>query len=138
MAGIEVTAWGHVGIRIHDLDRSRAFYEMLGFEFVVGPVGPEPVAILRHPCGIEVNLIINAPEADTPNVLMDVPVKKPGITHLAIEVRSLEGVQESLDEAGIRVTEGPVDFGTGYWGLFCRDPDGNVIEFDEWRGEGPR
>ena len=41
-----ITGIAHVGIRVHDLDRSRAFYELLGFEFVVGPVGPEPVAIL--------------------------------------------------------------------------------------------
>ena len=39
----------HVGIRVRDLDTARRFYELVGFEFVVGPVGPEPVAILDHP-----------------------------------------------------------------------------------------
>ena len=29
----------HIGIRVHDLERSRRFYEQLGFKFVVGPVG---------------------------------------------------------------------------------------------------
>ena len=47
-----ITGIAHVGIRVHDLDRARAFYERLGFEFVVGPVGPEPVAILSHPSGL--------------------------------------------------------------------------------------
>ena len=39
----------HVGVRVHDLARSRAFYERLGFRLVAGPIGPEPVAILVHP-----------------------------------------------------------------------------------------
>ena len=60
----------HLGIRVHDLNRSRAFYERLGFEFIVGPVGPEPVAILKHPAGIEINLILNASESSQENVLI--------------------------------------------------------------------
>ena len=56
------------------------FYELLGFTKTVGPVGPEPVAILDHPSGLEINLVLNAPDADEPNVLMDVPAKHPGIT----------------------------------------------------------
>jgi len=56
------------------LARSRAFYSKLGFEFVVGPVGPEPVAIMKHPAGVEVNFILNANVAEAPNVLMDVAV----------------------------------------------------------------
>ena len=39
-----ITGIAHIGIRVHDLARSRSFYEQLGFHFVVGPVGPEPVA----------------------------------------------------------------------------------------------
>ncbi len=49
-----ITGIAHVGIRVHDLGRARAFYQRLGFEFVIGPVGPEPVAILIHPSGVEV------------------------------------------------------------------------------------
>ena len=64
-----LTGIAHLGIRVHDLDRSRAFYELLGFELTDGPMGPEPVAILRHSAGIEINLVLNAPEPDTPNPL---------------------------------------------------------------------
>ena len=59
--GSLITGMAHVGIRVHDLARSRAFYEKLGFAFVVGPIGPEPVAILRHPTGVEINLIRTSP-----------------------------------------------------------------------------
>ncbi len=58
-----ITGYAHVGIRVRDLSISRAFYEGLGFEFVAGPVGPEPVAILAHRSGTVINFILNAAEA---------------------------------------------------------------------------
>lgn len=120
----------HVGTRVHDLDRALAFYSLLGFEKRAGPVGPEPVAILRTPSGVEINLILNAPEAETPNVLMDVPVKKPGHTHIALWVEDLDAALATMKDNGVRITEGPLDFGAGVRAFFVRDPDGNVIEFD--------
>ena len=64
---------------MHDLERALRFYELLGFKKTAGPLGPEPVAILNHPSGVELNLILNAPSASAPNVLMDVAEKHPGI-----------------------------------------------------------
>ena len=40
--------------------RARKFYEQLGFVFLAGPMGPEPVAIMEHPSGVNINLILNA------------------------------------------------------------------------------
>jgi lactoylglutathione lyase len=45
----EITRINHVGLRVKNLDVTRSFYEKLGFLFLVGPVGPEPVAIMEHP-----------------------------------------------------------------------------------------
>ncbi|WP_197484191.1 VOC family protein [Halioglobus sp. HI00S01] len=56
----EITGINHVGLRVRDMQVSRTFYEQLGFEFIVGPVGPEPVAIIEHPSGVNFNLILNA------------------------------------------------------------------------------
>src|SRR5438477_11878883 len=82
MAGpIPIVGLAHIGIRVHNLERSVRFYELLGFTKTAGPIGPEPVAILDHPCGLEVNLVLNAPNADGPNILMDVSEKHPRITH---------------------------------------------------------
>lgn len=125
-----ITGIAHVGIRVHDLDRARAFYERLGFEFVVGPVGPEPVAILSHPSGVEVNLILNAAKASVPNVLMDFEEKHPGYTHIALSIGDVKATQAALEAAGITVTEGPVALAEGVIGIFVRDPDRNVIEFN--------
>jgi len=45
----QITGINHVGLRVRDLETSRAFYEKLGFEFIVGPIGPEPVAVIDLP-----------------------------------------------------------------------------------------
>ena len=131
-----ITAIAHVGIRVHDLGRARAFYEALGFEFIVGPVGPEPVAILRHPCGAEVNLILNAAASSAANVLMDVDEKHSGYTHMALAISDLAAMQAILAAAGIALSEGPVRFAEGVTAIFVRDPDGNVIEFNEDKSRG--
>lgn len=128
---VSITGVAHIGIRVHDLARSRSFYELLGFEFVVGPIGPEPVAILRHPAGIEINLILNAGEGATANVLMDIEVKHPGYTHVALSTSSVDDAKANLEHAGIVITEGPITFPGGSRSIFVRDPDGNVVEINE-------
>ncbi len=128
---LEVTGVAHIGIRVHDLERARAFYELLGFQFVVGPVGPEPVAILIHPAGVEINLILNGASPDADNILMDVPVTHAGYTHVALSIADIEGAVASLEESGVTITEGPVDFPGGARAIFVRDPDRNVIELNQ-------
>ena len=126
----EITCINHVGIRVRDLAVSRGFYEKLGFELIVGPVGPEPVAIVEHPSGVNINLILNASEDAAPdNVLMDQATKHAGYTHIALEITDSESVERQLDELGIEITE-RVEFGGARF-FFVRDPDGNVLEFHE-------
>ena len=126
-----ITGIAHVGIRVHPLDRARAFYELLGFNFVIGPIGPEPVAIMTHPSGVEINFILNAADTSTQNVLMDLKEKHPGYTHIALSVKNVLEVQSVLISAGITITEGPITFPNGSTAIFVRDPDRNVIEFNQ-------
>jgi len=126
----QITRVNHIGIRVHDLAKARDFYQQLGFEFVVGPVGPEPVAIMEHPCGININFILNAAEQTSENILMDVPVKYAGYTHVALEVDDMSAVIKQLNELTITITEGPVEFPTGI-STFIRDQDLNVVEFHQ-------
>ena len=128
-----ITGISHVGMRVHDLARSRAFYELLGFEFKAGPMGPEPVAIVIHPSGIEINFILNAAKADAVNVLMDLPDKHPGYTHIALAVSDLRVVERDLKDAEIALSGGPITFPNGSSSIFIRDPDRNVIEFNQSR-----
>ena len=128
---IPIMGLAHLGIRVHNLERSVRFYELLGFNKTAGPIGPEPVAILEHPSGVEVNLILNAPSADAPNILMDVPEKHPGVTHFALLCPDILVAKQRLQAAGIALSGGPVRFGPGAQGIFVRDPDRNVIELHQ-------
>lgn len=130
-AVIPIGGLAHVGIRVHDLERSVRFYALLGFTKTMGPIGPEPVAILDHPSGLEVNLVLNAPSAKTPNVLMDVPEKHPGITHIALLCPDILAAKAALEAQGISLSGGPVRFHEKAQGIFVRDPDGNVIELHQ-------
>ena len=124
----QITGINHVGLRVRDLAIARAFYEQLGFEFLGGPMGPEPVAIVEHPSGVNINFILNASaDASPTNVLMDEAVKHAGFTHIALEISDAEAVKRQLETLGITITES-VEFGDAVF-FFVRDPDGNVIEF---------
>ncbi|MEM7359929.1 MAG: VOC family protein [Pseudomonadota bacterium] len=125
----QITRINHVGLRVSDLAVTRRFYEQLGFEFLVGPVGPEPVAIMEHPSGVNINFILNASEEEKLNVLMDVPKKHTGYTHIALEVSDLDATQTFLEGNGMVITEGPIVTPDGAAFIFIRDPDDNVLEF---------
>ena len=129
--GQQIIGISHIGIRVHSLEISRAFYELLGFKFVVGPIGPEPVAIMSHPSGIEINFILNAADTSTENVLMDIEEKHAGYTHIALSVQNVLEVQSELEQAGVVITGGPITFPGGSTSIFVRDPDRNVIEFNQ-------
>ena len=126
----EITGINHVGLRVRDLDITRNFYEQLGFKFIVGPIGPEPVAIIEHPSGVNFNLVLNASE-DSPssNVLMEEPIKYPGYTHIALEITDAVTVAKKIVDLGLNITEEVEYNGTKFF--FIRDPDNNVIEFHQ-------
>ena len=130
-AAVPILGLAHIGIRVHDLERSVRFYELLGFTKTAGPIGPEPVAILDHPSGLEVNLVLNAPKPSEPNILMDVADKHPGITHFALLCPDITAATARLAAAGIPLSGGPIQFGPGAKGVFVRDPDRNVIELHQ-------
>ena len=124
----EITRINHVGLRVRDLNIAREFYEKLGFEFIGGPMGPEPVAIVLHPSDININFILNASEnASSANILMDEKEKHTGFTHIALEISDVDAIKEQLGTHGINITE-TVEYDGAVF-FFVRDPDGNVIEF---------
>ncbi len=128
---VPISGLAHIGIRVHNLERSTRFYELLGFTKTAGPLGPEPVAVLDHPSGLEVNLILNAANADAANVLMDGAEKHPGITHFALLCTDIAAAEARLAAAGIALSGGPIQFGPRAKGIFVRDPDRNVIELHQ-------
>lgn len=125
----EITNINHVGVRVRELNTSKEFYEKLGFDFIEGPIGPEPVAVMIHPSGININFILNSSaNASESNILMDVDDKHTGYTHMALEITDPISVLNQLEILDIAITE-TVELPNGAFFFFIRDPDGNVIEF---------
>ncbi len=127
----EIIGINHIGIRVTNLETARAFYEQLGFTFIVGPIGPEPVAIMEHPSGVNINLILNADTKTNNNILMDVTQRYPGYTHVALDVNNIKSAQDAIEKLGINITEGPITLPNGDIMFFIRDQDENVIEFHQ-------
>ena len=86
---------------------------------------------MLHPGGVNINFILNASEgASKENLLMDVPEKHTGFTHIALEITDRSEVVEHLEKVGIPITE-TVKLPDGTVFFFVRDPDGNVIELHQ-------
>ena len=127
---IAIRAFDHVGIRVTDRKRALAFYADLGFaedpEFT-----NELVAEIVSRDGIRLNLIFNGEERpEGGNILLDEPRRWPGYTHAAFTVDRLQDIIDWAAARGVPITEGPHDWGRRLT-CFLRDPDGNVLEFNE-------
>jgi catechol 2,3-dioxygenase-like lactoylglutathione lyase family enzyme len=128
-----IERFDHVGLRVTDLAAAEGFYAKLGFR--ADPQEESPRAKARglvSETGVRIHLIYNGEAHAEGNVLMDVPVKRPGYTHAAFIVDDLDALVDWLGREGIAITEGPSVFGHGRRKVcFIRDPDRNVIEFNE-------
>ena len=126
---IDIEQYDHLGIRVTDAARAIAFYESIGFK-LLRKVEHDAVVIMKNVAQVEINLILNGVDlTGGRNILMDVPDKHPGYTHVAFRVAHINPVIASLKQNGTRITQGPVTFGDGHVSVFVRDPDRNVIEF---------
>ena len=133
--GVSITAYDHVGLRVTNAKRALAFYADLGFTLDPG-YSNDRVAEIVSPGGVRINLIFNgAPRAN--NILLDEPTKHPGYTHAAFIVDRLDDILAWAAERGVAITEGPVNWGRRLT-CFLRDPDGNVLEFNELIEENSR
>lgn len=127
---MRISAYDHVGIRVTDRARALAFYERLGF-VVDEALSNERVAEMTTPQDVRINLIFNGVSTpDGRNILLDHPDKWPGFTHAAFVVDRLQTVLDWARREGVAITEGPVDWGRRLT-CFLRDPDGNVLEFNQ-------
>ena len=118
----------HIGIRVADAKRAVAFYRHLGFEVIL-EVDFDAVTIMKNAHGVELNLITNGQDLlEGKNILMDVPEKYPGYTHVALRVTSIVQVVAELERHNISISQGPVTFGGNEVSVFIRDPDRNVVE----------
>ncbi|MGM1018773.1 MAG: VOC family protein [Actinomycetota bacterium] len=116
-----------VSLSVVDLDRSRAFYEALGFE-VFGGNAEEGWVMLRNDSAV-IGLFQGMFDG---NIL----TFNPGWNAAAGDVEpftDVRDIQRRLAERGVR-SEGPTAGGEAGPGSFTvTDPDGNVILIDQHR-----
>ena len=129
----KIQYYDHIGVRVTNRDSAVKFYESMGFRIDPDEDEPEYSAVgMVNEAGVRINIIYNGkPPPGGKNVLMDVPEKLPGYTHYAFMVDSLDKVFSWAKEHNYTITEGPVELGGRRTICFIRDPDGNVVEFDE-------
>jgi glyoxylase I family protein len=113
----------HVSLLIDDLARARAFYvDVLGL--VEDPGRPDlgyPGAWLQLPAGLQLHLL----QLPNPDAAAQRPEHGGRDRHMAFVVDDLQGLQTRLDVAGVPYTRSR----SGRAALFCRDPDGNALEW---------
>ena len=119
----------HLGLRVGDLDRSLGFYEAVGYE-VVGRVPDTPIGRLT---------MLKLPDDEFVTLeLVDDPDKRPTdgdlrLSHLVVEVASMEDAIAALRAAGIHADEPTIHDGSdGIVTTMIADPDGNQIELVQW------
>jgi glyoxylase I family protein len=114
----------HAGLLVKDTARSLAFYQgVLGMEMdAARPDLGYPGAWLR--VGRQQIHLLELPN---PDAATGRPAHGGRDRHIALAVAGIDELQRALDAAGIVYTLSK----SGRKALFCRDPDGNALEFVE-------
>lgn len=128
---INIQKIDHIGIRIRNKKRAVAFYETLGFKLTrdLGYDEGHPI-MMQHISGIVLNLLGPSTINKDENILMDTDVKYAGYTHIALRVDSITETENILKKHQYEIT-GRMKF-EKMQAIFIRDPDKNVIEFNEY------
>ncbi len=120
----EICALLHAGLLVADLDRARRFYEgVLGLAPCARPDLPYAGVWYALGGGQQLHLM-KLPNPDAGAVR---PAHGGRDRHIALGVREMAALQARLDAEGVPHTASR----SGRAALFCRDPDGNTLEFVE-------
>ncbi|WP_305906408.1 VOC family protein [Methylomarinum sp. Ch1-1] len=120
MSHIEYTLH-HASLIVSDTQQSLHFYaNVLGMQQVPRPNLPFPGAWLKIGAQQQIHLL----ELDNPDPTTGRPKHGGRDRHVALTVKDIAPVKDSLEKANIAYTLSI----SGRQALFCRDPDGNAIE----------
>lgn len=156
----DVPSFFHINLNCADFDRSRRFYELIGFEMVLdfeargdpafGASGLGPVLRLPDDCDGKAGLFML--KGDTNGLRLDliewrnpdVPpaprgnLARPGFGRICLRTTDADAVHARLTIAGYDPYTQPAALviGGSRLRVFCvEDPDGTVIEFMEFCGK---
>ena len=114
----------HVSLLVADTQKALDFYcGVLGMERTERPDLPFPGAWLQIAEHQQIHLL----ELPSPDPRKGRPAHGGRDRHFALVVPDLEEIRSRLEQAGIPYSASK----SGRRALFCRDPDGNAIEFFE-------
>jgi catechol 2,3-dioxygenase-like lactoylglutathione lyase family enzyme len=114
---IRVKDYNHVGIVVRDLKKCRWFYgEILGLTTIERPPFDFPGHWYQVGPSTQLHLMVY--EEEIPKTMR----------HIAVEVEDFDEIDAHLKANGIEIVEGPGKRFDGSDFLFCRDPDGNLVE----------
>ncbi|CAK0744487.1 glyoxylase I family protein [Gammaproteobacteria bacterium] len=119
-----IESFHHVSLIVMDTERSLAFYrDLLGlWQIATRPNLGYPGAWLQIG-SCQIHLL----ELPNPDPVIGRPDHGGRDRHLAFRVACLEVLRQRLEQAGFAFTLSR----SGRRALFCRDPDGNALEFIE-------
>ena len=138
-------AFGHMGLSVQELDRSRAYYrDIIGLVEIEHGVRSDAYlqALTGYP-GAELNIALFVePRSQTLLELLeyrgvtrssiDPATGNPGVGHMCFEVDDVEAVYRRALDAGHRAVSAPVTPTTGRWtdgrSVYLLDPDGVRVE----------
>ncbi|MBS4049826.1 MAG: VOC family protein [Methylomonas sp.] len=113
----------HASLIVSDTQQSLKFYrDVLGMQTMERPPLPFPGAWLQIGAQ-QIHLL----ELDNPDPTSGRPAHGGRDRHVALHCRSVDALREELDKAGMAYTMSV----SGRKALFCRDRDGNALEFIE-------
>lgn len=136
----------HVALSVTDFDVSIKFYvDLLGFKIadqVNWPTGTTEIDTVvglqdssaRHALLKAGNAYVELFQFLTPAgkpAIRGRPVHDVGITHMAFDVTDIDAIHERLSKAGVSFHSNPVTLGGLARTVYGRDPDGNVVEFQQ-------
>jgi catechol 2,3-dioxygenase-like lactoylglutathione lyase family enzyme len=142
----------HVNVNCRDLERSRAFYELVGFKVVVelGVGGsPEMLRGLGLPEGSKARAVLMMLEPDKPRgTRIDLiewiePATKgapaPDLAHagavrIALWTIGIDEEYQRLRDQGVEFLSEPVNMGNGTRFCCFKDPDGTILELIDFSG----
>lgn len=119
---------------VRDVERSVSFYrDKLGFDVVEAE--PE-IALLRIDSGLVYLFEESEPTEDKPSVHLAPPIDPArGSVILVLTVEDCRSAYEELRARGVEFLTPPKQPPWGGWRCFAHDPDGYLIEVEDWAAE---
>ena len=118
----------HVGLRVADLERSKAFYTAVGYEVLGGVPTTElgSLTMLKLPDDEFVALeLVHDPTLGR--------VEPGGISHIVVQVEDMHATVAHLVARRVQVgAPGSPDGSSDFWTAWVTDPDGYRIELVQW------